>query len=263
MVTRYTDQFVLETPENISFGYEVAGIGSRFLAALIDTLIQFLLYFFLSLALVFISATATALRLPTQFANWLGVLFIIALFLIQFGYFMFLEIIMNGQTPGKRLFHLRVIKENGYPLGVMDSVVRNLIRIIDFFPFGYGIGIIAMFLNDRAKRLGDFGAGTIVVKLRDQIKLAELSIPASTGTTTAAAQVPGLERLKEPDIEVIESYLRRRTELKNANVLGPKLATQIRARLNSHDEQVELEPPAADDFLRTVVAAYRKSQELT
>ena len=101
--------------------------------------------------------------LPADLATLPTAAVILALFIIQFGYFLLFELFMHGQTPGKRLFNLQVVKENGYPLSAVDSTIRNLVRIIDFFPVGYGVGLIVMFLNARARRLGDVLAYTVSV----------------------------------------------------------------------------------------------------
>jgi hypothetical protein len=88
----------------------------------------------------------------------------VLVFLAVFLYFMLFEIFWNGQTPGKRWLGLRVIRENGYPIRAVDAVVRNLVRIVDALPSGYAIGLLVMLFNARSKRLGDFAAGTIVVR---------------------------------------------------------------------------------------------------
>src|SRR5438874_468083 len=227
-----SEQYFVNTPENISFGYDVAGIGSRFLAVFVDTLIQGTIYVFLFIVLLFVSGFDSLISFPPALNNLIPVIVLIVLFLVQFGYFMLFELLTGGQTPGKRLFNLRVIKENGYPLSPVDSVIRNLIRIIDFFPFAYGTGVIVMFLNDRAKRLGDFAAGTLVVKMRQEVRLSSLTAPSTSGY---APDLPGIEKLHEADIELIESFLQRRPQLQDAGTLAGSIARTIRARLDSPD----------------------------
>ena len=183
------DQHVIETPENISFDYQVAGIGSRFLAVIVDTLIQGTLYLFIVVVFVLVEAvlgTATEAN-PIFVPQWIpGIILIVTLFVIQFGYFIIFEITLGGRTPGKELAGLRVIKENGQPLTALDSIIRNLVRIIDFLPFGYGVGVITMFFNARAKRLGDFAAGTLVVWRRAVERRARRARPGPRGARAAA-----------------------------------------------------------------------------
>lgn len=255
-----SDQYIVDTPENISFGYDVAGIGSRFLAVFVDTLIQGTLYVFLFIVLVLLSAFDAAVQLPRQLRDLAPTLILVVLFLVQFGYFMLFELITGGQTPGKRLMNLRVIKESGYPLSPLDSVIRNLIRIIDFFPFAYGVGVIVMFLNDHSKRLGDFAAGTLVVKMRDEVKLSSLAGPTTGGY---APEWPGVENLREADVELIESFLQRRGQLRESGSLAGTIARNIRARLNSPEAEERAAYISHEEFLRQVALAYRKARQRT
>src|SRR5262245_54568432 len=145
------------------FGYEVAGIGSRFLAALIDTLLigalQIVVYM---IVLVFIGATLEQNGLSSLSAWVVGGLVLISFFLL-WGYYIFFELLWNGQTPGKRVVGLRVIKTDGRPITAVESLVRNLVRLVDFMPTSYGVGIVTMFITEQSQRLGDMAAGTLVI----------------------------------------------------------------------------------------------------
>lgn len=253
-----SDRLVVETPENIRFGYDIADIGSRFLAISIDTLIQGLIYIVLFFTLVVLANQLTNIDLPRPVNDAGAIFVVVVLFLIQFGYFMFFEIIWNGQTPGKRLFNLRVIKDNSYPLSALDSVIRNLVRIIDFFPFAYGIGLTTMFFNARAKRLGDFAANTIVVKMRKQVRLQDLQVatqPTSLAPTTAA---PGISQLDEQDITLLESFLQRQDKFSNRDALALQLAQRIAAKMGLNAAAAPKSSRAAVTFLRDTVTAYRR-----
>lgn len=252
-----TDQLVFETPENIRFGYDVADIGSRFLAILIDSMIQGVIFVLIFIGIALVGSQLSAVPLPRPINDALGIILILVLFLVQFGYFLFLEIFMNGQTPGKRLFHLRVIRENGYPLSAIDSIIRNLVRIIDFFPFAYGVGVITMFANKRAKRLGDFAAGTIVVKMRDEVRLAHILPPPITGTPAPAEVPPRVVGVTASDIELAESFLIRQAQFSNRDQLGLEIARRLAADMNLPADAVPTTPAAAVAFLRDTVSAYR------
>src|SRR5712691_9716473 len=158
-------EYSVLTPERVSLQYDIAGIGSRGAAAIVDTVIQSV-----ALLVLFFGLTASA-AVGSVFGvggNALTVLvlglFALALLIVTAGYFMLFEILWNGQTPGKRLVGVRVIRENGYPMRPIDAVIRNLVRLVDWLPGAYGIGVLTMLLNKRAKRLGDFASGTIVVR---------------------------------------------------------------------------------------------------
>ncbi len=251
-----TDQFVVETPENIRFGYDVADIGSRFLAILIDTLIQGVIYILFAIAAIVLGNGFTQMDLPRWLVDASVILLLLALFLIQFGYFLFFEIFLNGATPGKRLFHLRVIKDNGYPLSPMDAIIRNMVRVIDFFPFAYGVGVIVMFSNTRAKRLGDYAAGTIVVKMRDELRLHHLTPVTNVAPPSAEAQAQ-TRQLNEADIALAENFLNRRAQMTNPS----KMTLDIALRLATKMQLPESAKPATVDsaltFIRNTIAAYR------
>src|SRR4029078_5649079 len=100
------------------------------------------------------------------------------------GYYMVFEILWNGQTPGKRLVGVRVMRENGYPIRPVDAVIRNLVRIVDWLPATYGIGVLTMLLNKRSKRLGDFASGTIVVREGARTRVAPVNVGADVFSPT-------------------------------------------------------------------------------
>lgn len=153
------EQLSVETPEQISINYQKAGIGSRFYAALLDTIILFLI-----LLLGFYVNQGMLEYLSQIFGNWLGAIGGIIVFAMFWGYYMIFEITTNGQSPGKYALGLRVIKDGGYPISFSDSAIRNLVRLADFFPSFYGVGLIVMLFSPNWQRLGDLAAGTLVVK---------------------------------------------------------------------------------------------------
>lgn len=140
----------IETPEGVELTLAVAGPVPRALAWLIDGLIRLALYSVLSFALTFAG--------DIGWGVWL-----IALFLIEWFYPVVFEIYRDGATPGKAALGLRVLQDDGTPVNPSASMVRNLLRSIDFLPFMYGAGLITMLLNADFKRLGDLVAGTVVV----------------------------------------------------------------------------------------------------
>jgi RDD family protein len=102
-------------------------------------------------------------------------LLLLLYFAVQFGYFAFFEAIWNGQTPGKRRMHLRVIKDSGRPITTFDALGRNLLRIVDSLPGIYAVAIVSALLSQKNKRLGDYVAGTVVVHERPLVGQAGLS----------------------------------------------------------------------------------------
>jgi uncharacterized RDD family membrane protein YckC len=158
---------VVSTPERVAFDYQVAGLGTRGIAQILDLLIVTGL-----LIAVFFFASGVAAY--TQSSTLAILIELFGSFVIVFGYFWISEALFSGQTLGKRAFRLRVVGDRGEPMTWVQAGIRNVIRIVDFLPYGYGVGLIVLFANGRGKRLGDLAAGTIVVKDSDSIGLWQL-----------------------------------------------------------------------------------------
>jgi uncharacterized RDD family membrane protein YckC len=220
-----SDDLVISTPERVAFQYEIAGIGSRFLAQIIDSLV---------IAVILIAITILAAALGGVFSSGeLALLIEVILgFALLAGYFLISEAAWNGQTLGKRSARLRVVGDHGEPLTLAQAAVRNLVRIVDFLPFFYGIGMLTLFINGRGKRLGDFAAGTLVVRDRERISLYDLastapdasSAPApvssiwSTPSTTPMSATPPVTTGEAPVVDpglrrLVVAYAARREEL--------------------------------------------------
>jgi uncharacterized RDD family membrane protein YckC len=140
----------LETPEGIELNLRVAGAVPRSLAWATDSLIRIAVYIVLSMVLLPLGRFGSGV-------------FLIVLFLLEWFYPVAFEVLGNGATPGKRLLGLCVLHDNGTPVGWSASVVRNLLRFVDFLPLLYAFGLVSMLLHRDFKRLGDLAAGTIVV----------------------------------------------------------------------------------------------------
>jgi uncharacterized RDD family membrane protein YckC len=150
------------TPENIELSFALAGPGSRAAAYLIDVAIM------LAVGQMLINLIAFALAsLVSAFggegAMWVAAISALGSFTLYNGYFILLEWLLNGQTAGKRLLHIRVIKQGGYSLRFFDTLLRNLLRVVDFLPLFYGVGLTSLLLTRDSQRLGDLVAGTLVV----------------------------------------------------------------------------------------------------
>ena len=156
----------VRTGESIVIRYELAGLGSRFLAMFIDFTFQIAAAFVVvvgGLILASILGYSVARQLGTSVA--IAALAVV-LFLIFFGYFIIFETIWNGTTPGKHLIGIRVVRDGGFPLDFMGAVIRNVIRSLEFSLGFYAISAIVVLISNENKRLGDFAAGTIVVRDR-------------------------------------------------------------------------------------------------
>jgi uncharacterized RDD family membrane protein YckC len=152
----------IRTPENIELSYALAGPGSRAAAYFLDLMIMSVI---LQVALnLFIALLATLLEaVGADGRLWAAAISGLLMFALYNCYFILFEWLWNGQTPGKRLLHIRVIKQGGYALRFFDTILRNLLRVIDFLPFFYGVGLASLVLTRDSQRVGDLVAGTIVV----------------------------------------------------------------------------------------------------
>ena len=204
--------------------FALAGIGSRFLALSLDTLIQSGLAILIVVA-VFLFGLTGLLKGWHLTSLWLTAALIGFVFLLQFGYFAIFEILWNGQTPGKRAVGIRVIKETGRPLSPAESIARNLLRIIDQMPGFYAVAVLAAFFNSQGKRLGDFVAGSIVVREKSLDELHH-SWPAARGPASPLLRA---NRLTPEELALIEAFLSRRDDLDPA--VRRSMAQQVLERL--------------------------------
>jgi uncharacterized RDD family membrane protein YckC len=176
------DGLVVSTPERVTFEYELAGLGSRFLAQAIDVVL-------LLLVLIAFTIMAAATGSFASDSNLALLLVILFSFLVVFGYFPVCEGIWSGQTLGKRALRIRVLGDNGAPVTVSQVAIRNLVRLVDFMPAFYGVGMITIFIQGGGKRLGDFAAGTVVARERERLKLKDLVAHAQARNAALAAPV--------------------------------------------------------------------------
>lgn len=194
------------TPENVAFRFRLADLGSRFIALFVDMLVQLVL-FTVTATIIFIAGAGVAAlanivlqgadTISSSIMNIAVSMIVVSLFLVEWGYFVFFEVRSGGQTPGKRLMKLRVVRDQGQPVRFFDSVIRNILRIVDLLPPLYLVGLISVLASKQNKRIGDLAAGTIVVR-------------ETPSAAPAAAPTGGLD---SETTALIGDYLARRTRL--------------------------------------------------
>lgn len=166
----YSDKLSIDTPENIMLDAEIAGFGSRFVAALIDyTVIALML-----VGVTWLFAQSQVRDRNATLTTFFPPLYYVVIFLITWGYHLIFELVWNGQTPGKRRASIRVIQSNGLPVTVSAILIRNIIRLFDFLPFFYGLGLVMLFATRRTQRLGDLAARTVVMREQRQVTLLNI-----------------------------------------------------------------------------------------
>ena len=255
------DEFLnIDTPENVVFDYEVVGIGSRFLAALIDTTI---------IALLLVAANGILAYFLLrgldggQINSFVVALLSLVSFAFLWGYYIFFEMRWNGSSPGKRQVGIRVIRADGTPITLAESVIRNLVRLVDFLPGAYGLGLVTMFIDGKARRLGDMAANTLVVREQTAVSLESLN-KTSSPTNPVLSRAPGtaereaakwpVDKLTEVDIQLAESLLQRYNDLPNGFTLANQILNRLVKRMELPSNPVR--PSEAIYAIKRIVQIY-------
>lgn len=231
---------LIETPENLTLEADIAGFGSRCMAALFDyTIILFAEFVLLLIA-------RDTLQLPRENSPAVNfALVVLAQFIIFFAYHLVFEFFWNGQTPGKRRLHVRVVRQDGLPVTPTATVIRNFVRLFDFLPIFYGVGFIALFVTKRTQRLGDLAAGTIVIREHPQVTLTTIQEDQKVHyvrimRTEPVPQYIQIDLLSEEDRAAVSDYLRRRTTMAMREPVAGMLAKRVAVKMGLTPSENEL-----------------------
>ena len=253
---RFFNRVTLQTPESVELEFTLAGIGNRAFAVLIDYIVLFL-----TLTLFWIIWGILSIQIVNSFDNvnniglWLFAIALLINFFIYIGYFVFFEVIWQGQTPGKRYAKIRVIRDDGRRVSIQQATLRALLRPIDDTLF---IGAFLIILGSREKRLGDMVAGTLVVQ--EEYVVAAINFPISQQAQQLATELPQMANLSvllPDDFAAIREYLQRRGEMtsKAKSELSLQIARQVRSII---DMKTLPDGLTADVFLEAVYLAYQQ-----
>jgi uncharacterized RDD family membrane protein YckC len=249
------DRLDIDTPEQIALELPLAGIGSRFLALTVDSLLQVVGVIAIVIVGAIIASGTNAAEGPWVegfFSQTIGAVLLVLLpFCLYWGYFAFFEILWQGRTPGKRIAGIRVIHQTGRPMTAIECIGRNLLRGVDILPGMYGVGLICMMCNKQSKRLGDFIAGTIVV----HDKAIETAAPTWGKRSEGVTAQPEFGKLSPDDLVLIETYLNRRYEIDQ--VVRRTTAERIVAMTVKKTGVIKPVDQADDDFLETIARQLR------
>jgi uncharacterized RDD family membrane protein YckC len=245
-----TEKLTIETPEQISLEFPLAGVGSRGYALCIDSLIQGVAAL---LIILIVSFTMPDLeRHWVSAANWVVAIQIFVLFCLYWGYFAIFEILWNGQTPGKRQAKIRVISASGRPITVFEGIGRNFLRAVDSLGF-YLVGAVACAIDRQNRRLGDMVAGTVVVhEVEEQGVFYWYGQEKSASAPSVSHEVAALT---EQEFQLVETFLARRLDLPNVQRLESArvIAERMGERLHIAKEQ----RPSDEAFLEEISRKYR------
>jgi uncharacterized RDD family membrane protein YckC len=237
---RYEDVISIDTPEGVPLELTLAGVGSRFLAAIVDTAIQVATLLVIVLLVSLAGGSGPVVAIGTIFG-----------FLVFLGYDILFETKASGRTPGKRVTGLRVVRRGGGPVGFRTSAVRNLLRIVDLLPTAYLVGIITILATKQNQRLGDLAAGTLVLR---EVKATVPMTPVGPAAPELVEEVGNwdVSGVTADELATVRRFLERRPGLTPA--ARARLAQELASRLYPK----VIGPPAevaAEHFLEQLVAA--------
>lgn len=230
------------TPEYVSLKFEVAGIGSRALALLVDWLVLITIGIILVLPAILFFGLADTIGGPLWSSTVIGIFMIVFIFMPT-AYYVLMEYYMNGQTLGKKVMGLRVISDRGTAPGLFSLFLRNLLRIVDNMPFAYLVGMTTIFIHNKEKRLGDLAAGTLVVRI-DQQAMPHIQYRYNKGEELLTSRELAL--VTEQQWLLLGDFLSRRDSLE------PKKKKEIAIRLtNMLFPENQWDPNKSEFYLET------------
>jgi len=233
------------TGESVAFSYELAGLGSRFLAVFVDIAIQLAIALAASGIFVWLGFAFPAASKPSAASEKiasaiLGALAIAFAFVVFVGYFIIFEWRFEGRTPGKRLLGIRVVRDGGLPLDFTSALVRNAVRILEFGLGFYALSAVSTLLSPENRRLGDYAAGTLVVRDHRYERFADA---VATGRTLPSD--PVVSELSAAERDLVRRYVARlptiRPEARAA--VAAQIALAVRPKLGanfSHLDDMDL-----------------------
>ena len=244
----------VETADHVVLRYDLAGVGNRGSAALIDAIVSILMVVALS-----ITAATVLSRVPLAVATALAGVTAFAILVCWVAYFVLLEWLWNGQTVGKRRSGLRVIGPDGEPARFTAVLIRNLLRVVDFLPGFYALGIISIFISPRSQRLGDLAAGTYVVRAPKpqldwlSLRTARPGIVAGGGRGQVSPADLRSVRISGESQRLVREFVAREGTLSDGDRerLAATIARSIRPMVP------DIEVAGNVEFLRRVAASLR------
>ena len=256
---RFFNQINLQTPESVELEFTLAGIGNRSLALIIDYIILGLTILFVWVISAFLAFQLVPSLITNgiidRLAQWIWAIQSITTFAIYVGYFVALETLWQGQTPGKKWTKIRVIRDNGKPERLPQAILRALLRPVDDILF---IGLFFIVFSAREKRIGDLVAGTIVVQEEQGAKSANIDISTEAQDLAVQLKIEGeMTNLLPEDFATIRDFLQRRKNimLEYQHKLSRKLAEQVKEIILLEDVP---EGYSNSQFLEATYLAYQQ-----
>jgi uncharacterized RDD family membrane protein YckC len=243
----------IQTSDNVGIGFDVARLGSRALALLLDLLVLAIPEgILLTIATGYFMAAVSS---GGSDQGQLGRVMIFAAVFMFLAYFMVLEATMNGTTPGKRALNLRVVRLDGRSIGVAEAILRNVLRLVDILLW---IGVLPMFFNRYSRRFGDLAAGTMVIREHPRHAMSMAVVPAFVRRADPGPPLPGLDNLGHHEHSLLRSYLGRYdlVPAHRARLAG-QMGAVLAGRMNLAPDAPERALPP-DDFVERVFLQLRE-----
>ncbi len=260
---RFFSEIRLRTPESVELEFPLAGIGSRAYALFVD-------YLLLSVSMIVVVLVGWlmayqiwvyfrfSMDLVSSIGGWIAAIVLFLLFWIFVGYFALFETLWQGQTPGKRLAQIRVIRDDGRPIALPQATLRALLRVFDDF-FLFLVGFILILQGRQEKRLGDWVAGTVVIQelrqKKDRIKIVDEA--KATEVALGLLARSDLGPLSPDDFAIVREYLMRRANFsaRARETVSLRLAQQLKNKLDLETLPFDM---TANLFLEGLYVAYGK-----
>lgn len=256
---RFFNQINLQTPESVELEFTLAGIGNRSFALIIDYII-----FGLTIVLVWTLSAFLAFQLVPSLisdgsinflAQWIWAIQSMTTFAIYVGYFVVLETLWRGQTPGKKWAKIKVIRDNGQPERLPQAILRALLRPVDDMLF---IGVFFIIFSPQEKRIGDMVAGTIVIQEEQATKSTKIDISPEAEDLAVQLRIEAeMANLLPEDFATIRDFLQRRKNimLEYQHQLSRKLTQQVKEIILIEDVP---EGYSNSQFLEATYLAYQQ-----
>ncbi len=249
-----TPDYSISTPENVDLHLELAGIGNRVLAVLIDTTIIGVVIGCIAIVGCIIAILLDQAGLDGDVRN-LALLVVVMIsvfiaFFINFGYHIFFEGVWMGQTPGKKVAQIRVIEANGQPVGWSAVFIRNIVRVLDTGLLL--IGLLVMLINKNERRIGDLAAGTLVIRERKPDVRSEIKLL----TNAEADTLLDIGRITPQEYDLLARFLRRRETLSPSQrpLVAVKVADYFHEKLNEPDQ---MSKSNSEEYLERLYLSYQ------
>ncbi len=246
--------YSISTPENVDLHLELAGLGNRILACLIDKIVTVLIllgvlaalwFIFIMLSLSPISSAAK--NVVTAVLIGLGILLV---FILIFGYFIFFEATWQGQTPGKKIVQIRVIDQSGQPVSGSAVFIRNILRVFDEGVIL--IGLLSMIIDRHERRFGDLAAGTLVIRERlPELSTADIVLKYPLDKE----DVLDVGRITPEEYDLLVSFLKRRNLM--ASSQRPAIAHQVSEHFRQRLDLTKTAEAEPERFLEQIYSAYK------